>query len=351
MSVCDPETLTSILDRFPRVSVAHVPTPLEPMGNLGRRLGLDLHVKRDDCTGLAFGGNKVRQLEFYLGAALDEGADTILITGAVQSNYARTAAAMARRFGLDCHVQLEERVPGVDPLHSSSGNVLLDRLLGATIHLYPDGEDEDGADASVSGIAEALRAQGRRPYIIPLSPNAPPLGALGYVRSAMELIDQIKEQSLGIDEIVVASGSAFTHAGLLYGLRILGHDVPVLGICVRREAGRQTERVTQRVRDVGDMLGLPMTPESADIRLFDGVLAPGYGQLNPQVTEAISMTAQAEGLFLDPVYTGRAMAGLIALVRSGGLSGKRVLFLHTGGQPALFAYGDKLLPEEPPTAL
>lgn len=348
MSDGDTESLARALDRFPFVSVAHVPTPLEPMGNLGDRLGLDLHVKRDDCTGLAFGGNKVRQLEFYFGAALDEAADTILITGAVQSNYVRTAAAMARRFGLDCQVQLEDRVPCMDDLHRNSGNVLLDRMLGATIHPYPDGEDEDGADASVSRIAESLRSQGRRPYIIPLSPKSPPLGALGYVRAAIELLDQIERRCLAIDDIVVASGSAFTHAGLLYGLRALGSDLPVMGICVRRDAGRQTERVAQRVRDIGDLLGMPVTHDPADIRLFDGVLAPGYGQLNRQVIEAISMTAQTEGLFLDPVYTGKAMAGLIALARTDGLSGKRILFLHTGGQPALFAYGDKVLPGDHP---
>lgn len=343
MTAGDVETLTRALDRFPRVSVAHVPTPLEPLGNLGRRLGLALHVKREDCTGLAFGGNKVRQLEFYFGDALDRGADTILITGAVQSNYVRTAAAMARHFGLDCHVQLEERVPEADALHRNSGNVLLDRLLGATIHRYPDGEDEDGADASLAEIARELGRQGRRPYVIPLAPGAPPLGALGYVRAAVELVDQIDCQALSVDEIVVPSGSAFTHAGLLFGLRALGRDLPVIGVCVRRDAGRQTERVSQRVRDIGDLLGLPRRTAADDIRLFDGTLAPGYGQLNPQVTEAIAIAARSEGLLLDPVYSGKAMAGLIALARSDGLSGKRVIFVHTGGQPALFAYGDSVL--------
>ena len=336
-------SLLRALDRFPRVSAAHVPTPLEPLDNLGDELGVSLLVKRDDCTGIGFGGNKVRQLEFYLGAALEQGADTLLITGAVQSNYVRTAAAMARRFGLDCHIQLEERVPDIDALHRSSGNVLLDRLLGATIHHYPEGEDEDGADASLGRIAGDLEAQGRRPYIIPLGPKSPPLGALGYVRAAIELARQIEQGALAVDEIIAPSGSAFTHAGLLYGLRMLGLDVPVTGICVRRDATRQADRVARRFRDIGELLERPRDPGTGDIRLRDGALAPGYGQLGPQVIEAIGLTAKTEGLFLDPVYSGKAMAGLIALARADALAGRRVLFLHTGGQPALFAYGDKLL--------
>lgn len=213
------DALVQALARWPTVAAAHVPTPLEPLDNLGDVLGVSLHVKRDDCTGIAFGGNKVRQLEFYLGAAFEQGADTLLITGAVQSNYVRATAAMARRFGLDCHIQLEERVPDIDALHRASGNVLLDRLLGATIHHYPEGEDEDGADANLGRIAKGLEAEGRRPYIIPLGPSSAPLGALGYVRAAIELAGQIEQSALAVDEIIVPSGSALTHAGLLYGLR------------------------------------------------------------------------------------------------------------------------------------
>ena len=337
------DTLVRALDRFPQVAVGHVPTPLERLGNLGEALGITLHVKRDDCTGLAFGGNKVRQLEFYFGAALEQGADTLLITGAVQSNYVRTAAAMARRFGLDCHIQLEERVPDIDALHRSSGNVLLDQLLGATIHHYPEGEDEDGADANLARLAQDLEAEGRRPFIIPLGPKSSPLGALGYVQAAIELAGQFAQAGPAVDEIIVPSGSAYTHAGLLYGLRVLGLEVPVTGICVRRDAARQAERVVQRIRGIGALLELPMEPVAGDIRLHDSTLAPGYGQMSPQVIEAIRLTARTEGLFLDPVYSGKTMAGLIALARTDGLAGGRVLFLHTGGQPALFAYGEKLL--------
>ncbi len=336
---------TDIVDRvlrpFPRASAAHTPTPLEPLPRLGAELGLELYVKRDDCTGLAFGGNKVRQLEFYLGAALAERADTILITSAVQSNFVRAAAAMARRFGMACHIQLEERVPDVGEVYRQNGNVLLDRLLGATLHGYPEGEDEAGADAAVMALAGELRSRGHRPYVIPLAAGHPPLGALGYVLAARELAGQLAAIE-PLDEIVVASGSALTHTGLLYGLRALGLDIPVRGICVRRDAAAQAARVAKRVDDLGELTGRRVTVGEADIRMFDGTLAPGYGRLNDATTDAIARTARREGLFLDPVYTGKAMAGLIELARTGGLAGGRVLFWHTGGQPALFGYADQL---------
>jgi D-cysteine desulfhydrase/L-cysteate sulfo-lyase len=337
----EPQELDAALARFARIDVAHTPTPLERLDNLGGDLDLKLAVKRDDCTGSAFGGNKVRQLEYYLAAALAERADTVLITGAVQSNYVRTAAAMARRLGLDCHIQLEERVAEVSELYRRNGNVLLDRLLGATLHSFPEGENEAGADTAVTAIADKLKAEGRRPYVIPLGPEHAPLGALGYVRAAIELAGQLECRE-PVDDIVVASGSALTHAGLLFGLRALGLDISVHGICVRREAGAQAARVGQRVRDVANLMDLALVVNEHDIRTFDGPLAPGYGRLNAATTGAIRRTAQKEGLFLDPVYTGKAMAGLIELADRGEFAGRRVLFWHTGGLPALFGYADQL---------
>ncbi|NIA68044.1 D-cysteine desulfhydrase family protein [Pelagibius litoralis] len=335
------DRLKESLARFPRAAVAHLPTPLEPLANLGGDLDLSLFVKRDDCTGIGFGGNKVRQLEFYLGAALAEEADTVLITGAVQSNYVRTAAAMAGRFGMDCHIQLEERVTDVDDLYRNNGNVLLDRLLGATLHSFPEGENEAGADAAVGAIAERLRGEGRSPYIIPLGAGHPPLGALGYASAAIELSMQV-ETIEPFDEIVIASGSAATHVGLLVGLRALGLDIPVSGICVRRAADIQAARVKQRADDLCKLMGLSLSLADSDFRLFDGSLAPGYGRLNDATVGAIRLTAQREGLFLDPVYTGKVMAALIQLNETGGLAGRRILFWHTGGQPALFGYAGQL---------
>ena len=250
------QELAGALDRFPRVAVAQTPTVIEPLANLGRQLGITLSIKRDDCTGFGFGGNKVRQLEYYFGAARAENADTVLITGAIQSNYARTAAAMARRLGMDCHIQLEERVPEVGDLYRSNGNVLLDRLLGATLHSFPEGENEAGADHAVHMIADELRSRGRRPYVVPLGLDHPPLGALGYVAAAAEVAQQF-EGGAPFDEIVVASGSGFTHGGLLFGLRALGLSIPVTGICVRRPAAAQAERLTRRIADLAQLIGLP----------------------------------------------------------------------------------------------
>lgn len=328
-----------LLAPFPREQVGHTPTPLEPLKNLSDDLGLSLWVKRDDCTGFAFGGNKVRQLEFYIGAALAEGADTLLITGAVQSNFVRTAAAMGRRFGLACHIQLEERVDGAGELYRTNGNVLLDRLLGATIHRYPVGEDEAGADKALNARADTLRSDGHKPYVITLGTDHPPLGALGYIIAAQEVLAQIAGAD-PFDEIIVGSGSASTHSGLLFGLRALGDTTPVRGICVRRAASLQKPRVEGRVADIDTLLGTTGTVDPADVRVFDGTLAPGYGKLNPATREAIAMAAGREGMFLDPTYTGKVFAGAVALAKD--LQGKRVLFWHTGGQPGLFAYADQL---------
>lgn len=334
------------LHSLPRSVMAHVPTPLEAMPNLARAAGLPrLYVKRDDCTGLAFGGNKVRQLEFYFGEAVAEGADTVLITSAVQSNYVRTAAAFASRLGMRCHGQLEERVPDTGPLYYRSGNVLLDRLMGVELHSYPVGEDETGADAAVYELAERVRADGGKPYVIPLGPTHPPLGALGYVLAAEELLTQLTSLAIAHPRIFVGSGSAATHAGLLWGLTALGSDIPVTGVCVRRPAPAQADRVANRLAGLDDLLGRRLRVPRKDIDVDDSVLAPGYGRLNDRVREAISLTARTEGLFLDPVYTGKVMAALIAAGREGRLSADETpILLHTGGTPALFAYDEALFP-------
>ncbi len=331
------------LDELPRAALWAAPTPLEPMDNLRRALGAGpLYVKRDDCMGLAFGGNKVRQLEFYLGEAQARDADTVLITGAVQSNFVRLAAAGARKLGMDCHIQLEERVPKTDPLYRNSGNVLLDKLLGATLHSYPHGEDEEGADRRLGEFAADLAAAGRRPYIIPLGPGHTPLGALGYVVAARELLGQLDKERIQLEEIVVPSGSGNTHAGFLFGLRALGSTVPVTGICVRRGAEAQWPRIQARCAAIAGLLGTANAVRDEDINLDETCLAPGYGQLNPASREAIRLAAHEEALLLDPVYSAKTMAGFIVTARQGAASEAR-LFLHTGGTPALFAYGDDVV--------
>ena len=333
------------IDRFPRVRLGHSPTPLEPAPNLGAALGIELWLKRDDCTGLAFGGNKVRQLEFYLGEARARGADTLLTTGAVQSNFVRVAAAGARQLGMDVHLQLENRVEAADDLYRGSGNVLLDRLLGATLHAFAAEGGESAADAALDRLAESLSGTGRKPYVIHVGLDQPPLGGLGYVVAASEVLQQVRARGIGFDAVVCASGGALTHAGLLVGLRALGEPVPVHGICVRRDARQQRGRVAQRATELAAMIGFPKVFAADDVHASDEVHPPGYGLLNEAIGEAISMAARLEALLLDPVYTGKAMAGLVALVRAGRIAaGSRVLFVHTGGLPAIFSYASRLEP-------
>ena len=316
---------------------------MQTMPHLAKKCGTrgTFFVKRDDCTELAFGGNKVRQLEFYFGEASAQDADTVLITGAVQSNFVRLAAAGAAKLGMACHIQLEERVAKDSPAYHTSGNVLLDQLLGATLHSYPEGEDEAGADRQLGCIADELRAKGQRPYIIPLSPGHPPLGALGYVVAAHELLQQIEADNLSVDEIVVASGSGTTHSGLLFGLRALGSSITVTGICVRRDAVSQRPRLAQRCLDIAELLEVSSNVIDDDIVLIDDFLAPGYGMASEECMQAILLGARPEGLMLDPTYTGKSMAGFIHRAKmisdTGGL-----LFLHTGGLPEIFAYQDDL---------
>ena len=330
----------------PRVLLARTPTPIEFCPNLTAEIGgARIWVKRDDETGLAFGGNKVRQLEYYFGAAQAEDADTVLITGAVQSNFVRLAAAAAAKLGMTCHVQLEERVPKDDKTYRTSGNVLLDHLLGATIHSYPEGEDEAGADAHIREIAKELRSEGRQPYVIPLSPGHPPLGSLGYIHCAEEIVARSGVGDVPVfDEVIVASGSGSTHGGLLYGLRGLDSGLPVHGVCVRRSVDQQEPRIVNRCEEIADLLGMKNPVSDGDVIVDDTELAPGYGQLNEATQEAIRLAARSEALLTDPVYTGKVMAGTIRRARELGSDGN-ILMIHTGGTPALFAYAGEFVLE------
>jgi D-cysteine desulfhydrase/L-cysteate sulfo-lyase len=332
------------LGNHPRVRLAHLPTPLEPMDNLSKRLGgPKLFVKRDDCTGVAMGGNKARQAEFYMGKAVAAGADTVVTTGAFQSNHARMICAYARKLGMACEIQLEHRVAGKGDTYLNSGNVLLDRLLGARIHVFPDGEDEAGADRNLRRIADGIASEGGKPFVIPLGADHPPTGALGYIEAAVELLRQAAAMSIEIDTLVVPSGSASTHAGLLAGLLASGSGMRVLGICVRRDAVAQAERVLVRTKETLELAGLSATVTASDVLVTDAYLGAGYGQLNADSREAMTLAAECEGLLLDPVYTAKSMAGLIGAVRDGTIAqGETAVFLHTGGTPALFAYEEFL---------
>ena len=285
------------------------------------------------------GGNKARQLEFYLGQALAEGRDTVLSTGAVQSNYMRMLAAAAAKLGLECHLQLEQRVANASADYRCSGNVFLDGLFGAQVHRYRCGEDEAGADHALSARAKTLAARGKKPYIIPLGAGHAPLGALGYVRAALEIHQQTAARGLSLDLLAVGSGSGLTHAGVLTGLRLLGSNLPVLGICVRRAAPLQGPRVFAHCQKLAHMLGQPGAVAADDIWVDDSALAPGYGQASAPVIRDMHWLARTEGLLTDPVYTGKIFSTLFSLIRTGSMRNfRRIAILHSGGTPALFAY-------------
>ena len=324
-------------DMHLKLNIVLGPTPLAASERLSDLLGVELYIKRDDLAGPTLGGNKARQLEYYLGAALSEGADTVLVTGAVQSNFARLTVAVARAQGMHPIVQLEDRVSGKSDRYRESGNVLLSRLMGAEIMTYPRGDDEAGADAALLERADALKLEGRRPYVIHLSEGHPPLGALGYVDAAKETLEQKDD----FDVFVVASGSGSTHAGLLAGLRGAGSCARVIGSCVRRSAAEQGPRVGRTVKRLARLYPGAASVVDADIRVWDGALTPGYGQLGPPGIEAIGTMAKCQGLMLDPVYTAKSFAAVLALVDNGEIKrGSRVCYVHTGGLAALFAYED-----------
>ena len=302
------------LARFPRVRFAHLPTPLEPMPNLSKLLGgPSLYVKRDDCTGLATGGNKTRKLEFLIGDALRQGADTLITHGAVQSNYVRQTAAAACKHGLKCEALLERRVPGHGSAYEATGNVLLDRLFRTRLRFVAADTDMDAACAEV---AEELRGQGSRPYYIP-GGGSNPVGALGYANAALELLQQANDQGLRVDCVVLGTGSTGTQAGLVCGLEGANSGIDVLGICVRRPKTQQEEAVYKTAAATAEHLGIRGGVERARVMANGDYVGPGYGLPTGQTIEAIRLAAEREGLLLDPVYTGKAMAGLIDLCRRG----------------------------------
>ena len=327
--------ITVMNPRYPqRVTIAHLPTPIEPMERLGKFLnGPELFVKRDDQTGLATGGNKTRKLEFLVAEALAQGCDHLVTTGAPQSNHCRQTAAAAARFGLGCSLVLRGH-----PSEQSTGNVLLDKLFGA--HLYWS-EDRDVSELMSEVYAEVL-AMGRKPYLIPLG-GSNVLGATGYVYAMQEFCQQTEEMGLNLDFIVFASSSGGTQAGLVLGSIAYGFRGSVLGISVDHPAGVLNTQVSALATATATHLGLGSVQIAGNVHVNDDYVGGGYGKMGAEDREAIELVAQMEGVLLDPVYTGRAMAGLIDLIRWGAFTrGQKVLFWHTGGMPALFAYADKL---------
>lgn len=330
------------LARFPRIRLGHMPTPLEPMENLTRHLsgpggGPKLWIKRDDCTGLSTGGNKTRKLEFLMAEARAQGADTVITQGATQSNHARQTAAAAARLGFACHILLEDRTGYTDAAYTQSANVLMDKLHGATISRRPGGAD---MAAEMEALAAELRAQGRKPYVIP-GGGSNPVGALGYVNAALELVNQAAEMGLRIDHLVHATGSAGTQAGLVAGLVALNAGIPVLGIGVRAPREKQEANVLALAQRTAAHLGLEGIVKPEHVVANCDYVGQGYGIPTEGMVAAVKLLAEQEGILLDPVYSGKGMAGLIDLVRKGHFGkDENVVFLHTGGAVGLFGYPD-----------
>ena len=332
--------MQDILSNFKRVHLCHQPTPVEDMPRLSATLGGPrLWIKRDDCTGLATGGNKTRKLEFLIAAALDEGADMVVTQGAVQSNHVRQTAAAACKFGLDCHALLERRVPDKGSDYEQTGNVLFDQIFNTSIEFRPAGLD---MNAEAMAVTERLRAEGRKPYFIP-GGGSNEIGALGYVSTAQELLGQIEAQGLDVKWVVLATGSAGTHAGLVAGFHALGCEIPIMGISVRQPHDVQVENVYKlAVKTAALLTDKPL--DRSKVLVDDGYVGPGYGIPTEGTIAAISTLARHEGILLDPVYSGKGMAGLIGQVESGQITAEGdVVFLHTGGAVSLFAYEDQFV--------
>jgi len=319
------------LTRFPRLEFIGAPTPLEYLPRFSDYLGREIYIKRDDVTPMALGGNKLRKLEFLAADALREGADTLITAGAIQSNHVRQTAAVAAKLGLHCVALLENPIATRAENYLTNGNRLLLDLFNAQLEMCDALTDPV---AQLGELATRIEAQGFRPYVIPVG-GSNALGALGYVESALEIAQQC-EGAVALSSIVVASGSAGTHAGLAVGLEQLMPEAELIGVTVSRKRDEQKPKVVALQQAVARELEVEVT---ADIVLWDDYFAPGYGTPNEEGMEAIKLLARLEGILLDPVYTGKAMAGLIDGINQNRFKDQGpILFIHTGGAPALFAY-------------
>jgi D-cysteine desulfhydrase family pyridoxal phosphate-dependent enzyme len=335
-------SLRELVGRIPRISLAFLPTPLQEVPRLRQAVGGPrLMMKRDDLTGLAFGGNKARKLEFMLADALAQGADIIVTSAAAQSNMLRMTCAACRQLGLDVHLVL--RGTGQE---SVQGNLLLDYLFGAhlTFIKTTDPYSQLSVDVMQRLVAE-LKAQGRHPYVIDMRYESGALATLGYVWAAAELQEQFVAQGITNPTLVCCTGSGTTQAGLLLGGEILGTQWPVIGISVQQSADKMAPRVAKKAHDAAALLGYATRLDEQVIVVDDRWIGPAYGVPTPECIEAIQLAARQEGIVLDPVYSGKGLSGLIGRCREGAFTATdTVVFVHTGGTPALFAYADQLAP-------
>ena len=329
--------LRQAIARLPRRRFAHLPTPLEELPRFSEAVGARIYIKRDDCTGLAFGGNKTRQLEFTVADALAQGCDTLVQGAAAQSNHCRQAAAAAALCGLECHLVLTRDA------HSQpeQGNLLLDTLLGAQVHWY-DGVLGEGMEAAKRELTERLRAQGKKPYAL-VPPRAHALGAVAHANAICELVEQLEGRGLRADWYYVCSSGA-TQAGCVLGARALGDPFRVAGIAPIEWQGGNPAKMADIANRAASLLDLGLQFSPDDIVNDAGYVGPAYGVVTPAGLEAVRLLARTEGIITEPVYTGKALAGLIDHVRQGRIARDAVVvFVHTGGTPALFAYREELV--------
>ncbi len=320
------------LARFPRRRYTTYKTPIEYLSHFSKILGgPEVYIKRDDLLGLTAGGNKTRKLEFLMADALVKGADTIITCGAIQSNHCRLTLSAAVREGLKCRLVLEERILGSQ--NSLNGNYFLDKLLGVEqVTVVPQGADKL---SEMQKIADELASMGRRAYIIP-GGGSTQLGMLGYVACAQEIMEQTFDTGLAIDAVIVANGSGGTHAGLLTGFSGYNSEIPVIGILVTPRPNPE-EHVLQLVAETTDYMGIENKTPGEKAICFADYVGPGYSISSPEMVKAVTLMARTEGILLDPVYTGKAMAGLIDLISKGYFrKEQKILFIHTGGSPTLF---------------
>ncbi len=321
------------LARFNRLELLGAPTPLEKLERLSSWAGRDIYVKRDDLTPIAMGGNKLRKLEYLAADALAQGADTLITAGAIQSNHVRQTAAVAAKLGLGCVALLENPIATEDSNYLGNGNRLLLDLFDAKVELV---ENLDNADEQLQALATRLRTGGKNPYLVPIG-GSNALGALGYVRAGFELAEQIQQSGVAFSAVVLASGSAGTHSGLALALAEALPQLPVIGVTVSRSEQTQAPKVQGLAERTVEWLGEPL-PAAFSVQLWDEYYGPRYGEPNAGTLSAIKLLASQEGLLLDPVYTGKAMAGLLDGIGRQRFNEGPIIFLHTGGAPALFAY-------------
>lgn len=323
-------------ESFPRIGLSQWPTPIEPLARLSAALGGPrISIKRDDFGSIAMGGNKLRKLEYLLADALAKGCNAVVTSGALQSNHARLTAAAAAKLGLECHIVLIDEVPERPAAYYNSANRLIDDLVGAEVHLV---RREDSLAEAVTHCTEQLQKLGKSPYVIPVG-GSNAVGCLGYVACASEIAEQERALGKSFTHIVVVSGSGGTHAGLLAGLHLSKSTSTLIGATISRPVEKQSPIIEALVEGVSGLLGTDAAAVKPAINLDDSMYLPGYGLPNDASREAIALCARYEGILLDPVYTSKAMAVVINDVRMGRFGPKdELLFIHTGGAPALFAY-------------